>query len=195
MDESLYSVTEPIVYCEHNPNPSELFAYGDKDAFFSSDDEYNLVLENQVIYFGRDIQIKEDYKNALDRAIERAGGTVANIYNHQFVTIVILKYRSTRECLIASKDQKLIASLWWLTNTLFRGYQSSPLCTLLDYPIPPGGLPGMENLVSEKKVHLTDLILISYNYADDITGRLWKCEKVLFTTIDYCFRSKMCKNH
>lgn len=114
-----------------------------------------MVFEDEVIYFGHDLNIKEDFKNVLIEAIVRAGGTFAEQYSYQYVTIVILKDRGTRECRMAFKDTKLVASLWWLTNTLLRGYCNSPLCTLLDYPTPPGGLPGMNNNVSKKKwLHL-----------------------------------------
>lgn len=117
----------------------------------SSGGEHNMVFENEIVYFGLDLNIKEDFKHALIEAIERAGGAFSDQYNHQDVTIVILKDRGTRECRMVSKDSKLVASLWWLTNTLMRGYCISPFCSLLDYPTPPGGLPGMGEFVSKKK--------------------------------------------
>lgn len=117
----------------------------------TSGGDHNMVFEDEVLYFGQDLNIKEDFKNALIEAIMRAGGTVVEQYNYQKVTIVILKNRGTQEFRMVSKDTKLVASLWWLTNTLLRGYCNSPLCTLLDYPTPPGGLPGMSDFVSQKK--------------------------------------------
>ncbi|KAG1253320.1 hypothetical protein G6F68_011392 [Rhizopus microsporus] len=104
-----------------------------------------ITLFDQIIYFGTDIHIKDDFKSRLVQSIKRAGGTVSTEYNPQ-VTIVILKYRSTPEAIQAYEDHKWIASLWWLTNTLAREYMLSPLSTLLDYPLPPGGIPGMEHL-------------------------------------------------
>lgn len=148
MDIELFCFPDPIVYYESNPTPAKLYPYYDKEQISSAGD-YNMVLEDEVIYFGNDINIKEDFKIILEDAIERAGGKIVDQYSHQLVTIVILKNRATPECRMVAKDQKLIASLWWLTNTLSRGYYNSPLSTLLDYPIPPGGLPGMENNVSK----------------------------------------------
>ncbi|GAA5812958.1 hypothetical protein MFLAVUS_006420 [Mucor flavus] len=142
----LFRFPNPIVYYENNPTPAKLHPYHDTE-LISGGGDHNLVLEDEVIYFGKDINIKEDFKIVLEEAIVRAGGTISEHYSHQEVTIVILKDRATAECRMASKDQKLIASLWWVTNTLSRGHYNSPLSTLLDYPTPPGGLPGMENNV------------------------------------------------
>jgi hypothetical protein len=149
MDVDLYLLIDPVVYYEHDPTPATLHPYNDKEALSSTDNgDFNEIFEDHVIYLGQDIKMQEDLKNVLVDAIERAGGKIADQYDYQSVTIVILKHRSTRECRMASQDQKIIASLWWLTNTLLRGHHNSPLSTLLDYPIPPGGLPGMENVVS-----------------------------------------------
>lgn len=128
-----------------------MYPYHDSE-LISSGGEHNLVFDDEVIYFGQDLNIKEDFKKVLIEAIVRSGGRVAEQYNYQEVTIVILKDRGTRDCRMASKDSKLVASLWWLTNTLSRGYCNSPLCTLLDYPTPPGGLPGMANKVIGYKI-------------------------------------------
>ncbi|KAG2234139.1 hypothetical protein INT48_002302 [Thamnidium elegans] len=143
----LFCFPDPIVYYENNPTPAKIYPYHDKE-LISGGGDHNMVFEDEIIYFGNDVNIKEDFKIVLEEAIVRAGGTISDQYSHQEVTIVILRDRATPECRMASKDQKLIASLWWVTNTLSRGHYNSPLSTLLDYPTPPGGLPGMENNVS-----------------------------------------------
>lgn len=151
METTLYCFPEPIVYFENNPNPPKLFPYFDQQTLeSSSDDDHNRVLEDEIIYFGKDVNFKEGFKPVLVDAIVRAGGAVLDQYSHQHTTIVISKYRSSHECRMASKDRKLIASPWWITNTLSRKYWCSPLCTLLDFPVPEGGLPGMENMVRLK---------------------------------------------
>lgn len=149
VETDLYQFPNPIVYYENSVDVAKLYPYYDKEAFASSspEDDYNMVFEDEVFYFGKDITFKEDFKQILTEAIVKAGGAVVDKYNHQHVTIVILKHRLTHECKMAYKDKKLIASLWWVTNTLSRRYWCSPLSTLLDYPTPPGGLPGMENCV------------------------------------------------
>lgn len=178
MDEDLYHLTEPVVYYQHNPTPAKLFQSFDKEALSNPNTDFNMVFEDHVIYFGQDVRFKEGFKDILVDAIVRAGGSVVDTYDYQLVTIVILKYRSTRECRMASKDQKLIASLWWLTNTLLRGYHTSSLSALLDYPSPPGKLPGMENIVC--KSVLTSIKgqnkTTNYNaiYIEHINFRLWK---------------------
>ncbi|KAI7866570.1 BRCT domain-containing protein [Mucor mucedo] len=146
LDTKLYQYPDPIVFYETNPTPAKLYPYHDL-AMISSGGDHNRVFEDEVLYFGHDLNIKEDFKVALTEAIARAGGTVVDQYNYQKVTIVILKDRGTQEFRMVSKDAKLVASLWWLTNTLLRGYCNSPLCTLLDYPTPPGGMPEMNDCV------------------------------------------------
>lgn len=148
METDLYQFPDPIVYYENSATVPKLYPYYDKNAFTTSpEDDYNRVFEDEVFYFGKDIQFKDDFRQILVDAIIKAGGVVLDQYNHQHVSIVILKHRSSLECKMAFKDKKLIASLWWVTNTLSRRYWCSPLATLLDYPTPPGGLPGMENNV------------------------------------------------
>ena len=149
LETRLYQFPDPIVYYESNPNPPKIYAYYEKDAL-KKEGDYDKVFEDEVLYFGKDINLQSDFRQILVDAVERAGGTVTNQYNHQNVTIVVLKYRSSHECRMAYKDSKLVASLWWVSNTLLRKYWCSPLSTLLDYPAPPGGLPGMEDYASVK---------------------------------------------
>ncbi|KAG1451573.1 hypothetical protein G6F46_009945 [Rhizopus delemar] len=140
LDSRAYQFPTPIVY---NPTkPPTLFSYPTLEHLTNN---IGQTLIDQIIYFGTEIHIKDDFKSRLVQSIKRAGGTVSTEYNPQ-VTIVILKYRSTPEAIQAFEDRKWIASLWWLTNTLAREYMLSPLSTLLDYPLPPGGIPGMEHL-------------------------------------------------
>lgn len=101
-------------------------------------------LSRHTLYFGKDIQIKDDFKLQLINAIKRAGGNISTEYN-TLVTLVILKYRS-EEAMCAFRDHKEMASLWWLTNTLARGHYLSPMRSLLDYPVPLGGILGMERV-------------------------------------------------
>jgi hypothetical protein len=147
METTLYRFPDPVVYFDSSPTPPTLFPYFDQETMTNDEDDYDMVFEDEVIYFGKDIKFKEGIKSVLVEAINRAGGVVLDQYSHQHVTIVVLKNRTSHECRMASKDKKLIASLWWVTNTLSRRYCCSPLSTLLDFPTPPGGLPGMENNV------------------------------------------------
>ncbi|CEG68348.1 hypothetical protein RMATCC62417_04630 [Rhizopus microsporus] len=141
IDITSYRFPTPTVY---NPtSPATIHPYPNQDHLKDAAD--CTVLANQVIYFGTDIHVKDNFKSRLIQYIKRAGGTVSTDYDTP-VTIVILKHRSTEEGIQAFKDNKTIASLWWLTNTLARGYVLSPLSTLLDYPAPQGGIPGMDCL-------------------------------------------------
>lgn len=41
----------------------------------------------------------------------------------------------------------MVATVWWVSNTLARGRFVPPTQTLLDYPTPRGGIPGMNEMV------------------------------------------------
>ncbi|KAI9274213.1 BRCT domain-containing protein [Sporodiniella umbellata] len=100
------------------------------------------VLRHQTIYFGQCVDLQHEFRSQLIQSVKRAGATVSVDYNG-LVTLVILKYRS-QEASRAWREQKTVASLWWLTNTLHRGQCLSPFRSLLDYPVPKAGIPGME---------------------------------------------------
>jgi hypothetical protein len=97
---------------------------------------------------GSDIDIATPgFFTKLAACIEQAGGRCIDRYDDS-VSIVVCKYRSSQDCIMALEDQNIVASFWWLTNTLARGHIETPLSRLLDYPIPKGGIPGMDDLVS-----------------------------------------------
>lgn len=154
LDRGPYQFPSPSMYYQLNPYPATIFTYPkDVDTLVEtlpSTISESRSLENQVIYFGSDLmhdQRKLPMIPALTNYIREAGGEVATEYDHHLVTVVILKYRSSLQYKQALKDKKYVASFWWLSNTLARGYFCSPLDTLLDYPVPKAGIPMMDDCV------------------------------------------------
>jgi hypothetical protein len=153
-----YRFPTPSIYHPFCPNPATLYPYPTDTkilaAFLPSHyDQAQQCLQNQIIYLGTDVmtdQRKIPIIPTIKDHIEKAGGQLVKEYNHHLVTIVILKHRSSIEYKRATQDQKCIASFWWLTNTLARGYICSPLDGLLDYPVPKVGIAGMRDCVSIK---------------------------------------------
>ncbi|KAI8885449.1 hypothetical protein K501DRAFT_179934 [Backusella circina FSU 941] len=120
----------------------------------------NKVLQDQVVYLGSDIDIATaGFIPKLAACIENAGGTLIDRYDDS-VSIVVCKYRSSQDCIKALEDQNIVVSFWWLTNTLARGHIETPLSRLLDYPIPKGGILGMDNL----RVSITGYTEINRDY-------------------------------
>ncbi|KAI7898949.1 BRCT domain-containing protein [Cokeromyces recurvatus] len=150
-----YRLPSPYVYYFQNPRPARLFSYPTDTNSLNSIlpqgiDDREPIFKNHFIYFGQDVmadQRKLYMMPIITSYIERLGGRVMNDYNSDLTTIVILKYRSSEEYIQAAKDGKCIASFWWISNTLARGYLCSPLSVLLDYPIPKIGIPGMIDCV------------------------------------------------
>lgn len=158
-----YRLPTPTIYYRHKPHPATIFKYplGKQVSLLvpSKDLVRKRPLQNQVVYFGKDVQFVKEKKGdqgeegagALRQLwcalVQEMGGTVLDEYHPHRVTIVVLKYRSSLEYKQAVQDQKCIASCNWLSNTYCRGYLCSPMDTLLDYPIPKVGIAGMEKCV------------------------------------------------
>lgn len=167
LDYTPYRFPSPSVYYQLNPYPATIFTFPkDVDTLTSTvpnNLEQTRPFENQVVYFGSELmhdQLKLPMIPVLTNYIKQAGGKVATQYDHHQVTVVILKYRSSLEYKQALKDKKYVASFWWISNTLARGYFCSPLDTLLDYPVPKTGIPMMEDCVSYSTASIVILSVI-----------------------------------
>ncbi|KAI8983899.1 hypothetical protein BDB01DRAFT_120943 [Pilobolus umbonatus] len=139
---SAYQLPFPTTFTP-NSLPATLYPYPNMEIPPPMND--SAVLQDHVVFFASDIIMKKEYKKQLKNSIEKAGGRIAPRYTKE-ITIFIAKYRLNSGIAKAFKDGKIIGNLWWLSNTLNRGYLRSPLSTLLDYPIPDGGIPGMQKL-------------------------------------------------
>jgi hypothetical protein len=159
LDYEPYQFPTPTIYHPLRPHPSTLYSYPTDIKTLATFlpnhyDDAHQALHNQIVYLGTDVmtdQRKIPIIPTIKDHIERAGGQLVAEYNHHLVTIVILKHRSSIEYKRAMQDQKCIASFWWLTNTLARGYMSSPLDGLLDFPAPKIGIAGMRDCVSSTR--------------------------------------------
>jgi hypothetical protein len=106
-------------------------------------------LQGKVILLASDIGYPtEKFKKELPGYIKKAGGQVVYDKNNSSVSIVITKYRTSEECILSWRSNKIVESLWWLTNTILREKFESPLSSLLDYPVPKNGMIGMDSMVS-----------------------------------------------
>ncbi|KAG0235379.1 hypothetical protein BGW42_005358 [Actinomortierella wolfii] len=88
--------------------------------------------------------------NLRRRFPEEAGGTILedeNEYDPDVVDVVICRYRKGRLYKQASKDGKIVASVDWLLHILQTGKLTSPMASLLHYPIPFRPIPGMSDMV------------------------------------------------
>ncbi|KAI8388231.1 uncharacterized protein BYT42DRAFT_611301 [Radiomyces spectabilis] len=103
-------------------------------------------LADRCFFFAADLKLKDELLPKIESCLIKAGATVESTFSDK-VNIVIAKYRSSPECIKACQEHKLVASLWWIFNTLARQRFELPTRTLLDYPQPKGGIPGMENMV------------------------------------------------
>jgi hypothetical protein len=106
-------------------------------------------LKGNVILLASDIDYPtEKFKKEWPECIKKAGGQVVYDKNNSSVSIVITKYRTSDECILGWRSNKIVGSLWWLTNTILREKLESPLSSLLDYPVPKNGIIGMDSMVS-----------------------------------------------
>lgn len=103
-------------------------------------------LHGHTIFIHPEVIIKPKLRACLFTYLAKAGALITNIFN-QDTTIVILKYRTSDEYRIAYSRGLIVASLLWLTNTFYRQCLLPPLTTIWDYPVPKGGIPGMEKMV------------------------------------------------
>ncbi|KAI8358399.1 hypothetical protein BD560DRAFT_196236 [Blakeslea trispora] len=154
LDYDMYRFPSPSIYYQQKSNTPTLYPHPtDTHAllqFIPAHGQLAPSLLDQVIYFGQDIMAdkqKQVMISVMTDRIRAAGGRSVPEYNRHLVTTVILKYRSSSEYKQAIKDRKIIASFWWLSNTLARSYCCSPLDSLLDYPVPKVGISDMKNCV------------------------------------------------
>ncbi|KAI7859941.1 hypothetical protein BDC45DRAFT_530397 [Circinella umbellata] len=98
-------------------------------------------LTNETIVIDQNIlkNIEKVYNEIIDH-LQKAGATVCDNYS-QNVTIAVAESRSSYLYLQAFRDGKVVASYRWLTNTILRIKNISPLSTVIDYPYPKGGIP------------------------------------------------------
>ena len=123
------------------------FMYMENKVFWPRDLDVNEpYLKGHCFYFVPDHDFQAlksfDWKGRL----EKAGAKISSSYNDK-VTVVVCKYRDGPDYIRACRDGKMVATMWWVSNTLMRQRVESPTRRLLDYPTPRGGIPGMENVV------------------------------------------------
>lgn len=124
--------------------------------------------EGKLIYIHSDVGLPPEIRASLTQQLEKAGALVTNDYSSTIghsSTIYIFRYRDTELFMEKCRQGETVASLTWLTNTLWRGKVESPLRSIWDFPAPKGGIPGMENMVilNEKRYpHILKLYIIPF---------------------------------
>ncbi|KAI9494375.1 hypothetical protein BDB00DRAFT_974414 [Zychaea mexicana] len=106
-----------------------------------------LYMSGECLYVEPDLIPEVELLDSWLDYLKKAGATIASEYNKDQVTTVVVKDRSTPVYKQASKDGKVVASTWWLTNTIMRGEKHAPTSTLVDYPMPRGGIPGSQAVI------------------------------------------------
>jgi hypothetical protein len=107
------------------------------------------------IYIHPDTGLSETLLSCLKECVAAAGASILEehvAYSKECVDIYIGRWRQGEENKLASKDGKIVGSLWWLTNTLARNCVASPTRTLLDYPMPKSGIREMHHMVCTQRV-------------------------------------------
>ncbi|KAF7722799.1 hypothetical protein EC973_002683 [Apophysomyces ossiformis] len=141
----------------------QIYPYPESIDYLPTLPEPSTFLKDQCFYLSLDLDISEEFRNALQLQLVNAGATVANDYDSS-VDVVVTQFRSSDSYLRGCQQGKVVGSLWWLTNTLARQRFQLPTRALLDYPLPKGGIPGMEKAV---------ITITSYNgIARDLLRRL-----------------------
>ena len=97
-------------------------------------------LNGEVIWIEPKLLPDDTVFSVWEKHLKCAGATIAKEYDGKTVTIAIVQNRSTAAYIRASRDAKLVGSLWWLTNTMLRQKFVAPFKTLIDYPVPKGRL-------------------------------------------------------
>lgn len=134
-----YTLDNQLVH--QMPDLEQLKKLTPKDTYF----------QGHVIYIHPDVFIKPEIRACLFNYLSKAGAETTNNLNDN-TTIVIMKDRSSQEYRKIYKGNITIASVFWLTNTLYRECLLPPLSTIWDYPMPRGGIPGMENMVKKHRI-------------------------------------------
>ncbi|KAG0170496.1 hypothetical protein DFQ28_001810 [Apophysomyces sp. BC1034] len=182
--------------------------------------EKETFLNNWCFYLSPDLEVSREFQNNLEKLLIKVGATVSEQYDDD-VNIVVTKWRSSNIYLKACGEKKTVGSLWWVTNTLARRRFESPLRTLLDYPRPKGGIPGMENAVititsysgiardylrrlitavgatytsNMTESHTTHVICASKSSTKYRVARHWNLSVVNHLWIEECFQLWACKS-
>ncbi|KAF9978690.1 hypothetical protein BGZ73_001045 [Actinomortierella ambigua] len=110
----------------------------------------SLVLQNKIVILAKDLFVLPDLRVSFVDKIQEAGGSILEDegeYDRDVVDIVICRYRKGHLYKQASKDGKIVASIDWLLHTLQTGKLTSPMASLLHYPIPFRPIPGMSGKI------------------------------------------------
>ncbi|KAI8580609.1 hypothetical protein K450DRAFT_236426 [Umbelopsis ramanniana AG] len=180
-------------------------------------------MSGMKIYIHPDTGLSETLLSSLKECVAAAGASILEehiAYSKEIVDIYIGRWRQGEDYKQASKDGKIVGSVWWLTNTLARNCVAPPTGTLLDYPMPKSGIKDMHHMVMtitnyngvardyvRRLIHAlgatytpnltqenTHVISSSQHGQKYIAGKQWNLHVVNHLWLEDCFQQWTCKS-
>ncbi|KAI6044605.1 hypothetical protein EDC04DRAFT_2936196, partial [Pisolithus marmoratus] len=114
--------------------------------------EKEKVWGGRKVLLSRSLELSESQRGAVEAGINRSGGVVvkAECVNDEaeeravdLCDVFVTRWRSGKAYFKAARASCLIGTLTWLFSVESSGTLHSPLDSLLWYPIPRGGIPGL----------------------------------------------------
>ncbi|KAI6032733.1 hypothetical protein F5J12DRAFT_712976 [Pisolithus orientalis] len=115
--------------------------------------EKEKVWGGRKVLLSRSLELSESQRAAVNAGITRSGGVVVKAEGIDddeaeeravdTCDVFVTRWRSGRAYFKAARASRLIGTLTWLFNVESSGTLHSPLDSLLWYPVPRGGIPGL----------------------------------------------------
>lgn len=146
VDETPYLLSDSIVLRTGKPNFPTSTVISDEIPDIENS-AHSRLLENKTVYLANDYNLSEHLQDSIHSLIRNCGGTVAEKFDVDEVSIYIGKYRSGADYKqVLSKPLIDVGSLSWLYSIVKRKDYIRPLeLNLLHFPVPKGDLPGIAN--------------------------------------------------
>ncbi|KIK27824.1 hypothetical protein PISMIDRAFT_7822 [Pisolithus microcarpus 441] len=124
-----------------------------EDFDLSGAGEKERVWEGRKVLLSRSLELSESQRGAVEAGIKRSGGVVVEVEGVvddeaeeravDMCDVFVTRWRSGKAYFKAARASRLIGTLTWLFSVESTGTLHSPLDSLLWYPVPRGGIPGL----------------------------------------------------
>ncbi|KAI6157358.1 hypothetical protein BKA82DRAFT_1000669 [Pisolithus tinctorius] len=124
-----------------------------EDFVVSGAGEKEKVWGGRKVLLSRSLELSESQRAAVNAGITRSGGVVVKAEGIDddeaeeravdTCDVFVTRWRSGKAYFKAARASRLIGTLTWLFNVESSGTLHSPLDSLLWYPVPRGGIPGL----------------------------------------------------
>ncbi|KAI6000797.1 BRCT domain-containing protein [Pisolithus albus] len=115
--------------------------------------EKERVWDGRKVLLSRSLELSESQRGAVEAGIKRSGGVVVKVEGVDddeaeeravdMCDVFVTRWRSGKAYFKAARASRLIGTLTWLFSVESTGTLHSPLDSLLWYPVPRGGIPGL----------------------------------------------------